>query len=60
MEHNYRNAGRKPGSKNKEYKLNKAVHYTLSIYPDELEILKNKASESGKNLSRYIIESLIN
>ena len=36
-----------------------AKRITITIYPDEEEIIKKLAKESGKSVSRYLIEKAL-
>lgn len=36
-----------------------AKRITITIYPDEEEIIKKLAKESGKSVSRYLIENAL-
>lgn len=52
--------GRIPGTKNKKIKENKRIIYSISIYEEELNKIKDAATKNQKTISRYIIEKALN
>ncbi len=48
-------AGRPAGTKKKII----AKRITITIYPDEEEIIKKLAKERGKSVSRYLVENAL-
>lgn len=58
-------AGRPAGSKNKIKKTGQGkrtpfANVTVSGHPDEIADLKELAKESGKSLSRFVLDTLLN
>ena len=55
--------GRPKGSPNKGTELGRKTIFasvTISGYPEEVEKIKALAKESGKSVSRFIIEKILN
>lgn len=59
----YREGGGRPkGSPNKGTELGRKTQFknlSVSGYPEEIEEIKKLAKESGKSVSKFIIESIL-
>lgn len=59
----YREGGGRPkGSPNKGTELGRKTQFkTISVsgYPEEIEAIKKLAQESGKSVSKFVIESIL-